>query len=343
MTILLYGLFTPDALEHAYARAFRALGHRVVSFDVAREGRMPWLRNRVIHRLTCNHFGLRRGLSRSFNAHLLATVQREKPDLLLAFRGDFLMPETARRVRATGCRLVVFNPDSLFPPAPSARPEHLRAAREADVYLIWSVALAERLRELGVNARFFPFGWDPDFHPCHPPDGPKTHAVVFIGNWDRRREAFLEKIAGAVELKIWGNQAWKTRTRQGSRLKTGWQGGPVVGTAFSEVVAQSALVLNVFREQHASGGVIMRSFEVPGAGGFLLSEANDEVRRSFPENETGAYFTDAPDCVKKIRYWLDHPTKRAALARRAHARVAEHFTYERLAGALLAIVENEAG
>ena len=338
MTILLYGLFTPDALEHAYTRAFRALGHRVVPFDVASEGRMPLLRNRLLHRLTRNHFMPRRWLSRGFNAHLLATIQREKPDLLLAFRGDFLMPNTARRVRKTGCRFIVFNPDNPFPPAPSARPEHLRTAPEADAYLIWSAALAERLREGGVNARFFPFGWDPDFHPHHPPDGPKIHQVVFIGNWDLRREGFLEKIAGRFDLKIWGNNAWKTRTKRNSHLKSCWQGGPAVGAAFSDVVARSAVVLNLFRDQHAPGGVVMRTFEVPGAGGFLLSEANDGVRRLFPDGETGAYFTGTADCIEQIRYWLAHPTEREALARRAHERVATEFTYRRLASALLARV-----
>jgi hypothetical protein len=336
MTILLYGLSTPDALEHCYARAFRALGHRVVPFDVATEGRMPGPRNRLVHRLTRNRFGARHWLSRAFNTHLLTTVQREKPALLLAFRGDFLMPETARCVRQTGCRLVIFNPDNPFPPAPSARPEHLRTAPEADVYLIWSEALAGCLRREGAQARFFPFGWDPAFHPYRPPDeGPKTHAVAFIGNWDPKREAFLEEIAGSFDLSLWGNDGWKTRTKRGSRLRRCWRGGPVVGAAFSEVVARSALVLNLFRAQHAAGGVVMRTFEVPGAGGFLLSEANDEVRALFPEGQTGAYFTDAADCLEKIGYWLAHPAEREALVRRAQAVVAAGFTYGRLAKALL--------
>ena len=336
MTILLYGQFGPDALEHAYVGALAALGHRVVPFDAAREGRLPFRRNRLVHRLTRHHFRLRHALSRAFNAHLLATVRREKPDLFLVFRGDFLMPETVRQAKVLGCKTVIFNPDNPFAPAPSARPEHLRAAPEADAYLIWSGALAARLRAIGVpNARFFPFGWDPKFHPYHPPDGPKTHDVVFIGNWDRRREVFLEEIARHFPLRIWGEKAWQTRTKRGSRLKTCWRGGPVVGAALANVVAQAAVVLNIFREQHQPGGVIMRTFEIPGAGGFLLSEGNDEVRALFAEGETGTYFTDVRDCVEKLRYWLAHPTERAALARRAHERVAGEFTYGRLAGKLL--------
>lgn len=340
MKILLYGLFTPDALEWCYARAFGALGHRIVPFDVTTEGRMPALRNRLVHRLTRNHFGARRWLSQALNAHLLAKVRREKPDLFLAFRGDFLMPETVRQVRASGCKIVVFNPDNPFPPAPSARPEHLLAAPEADLYLIWSAALAERLRAVGVKkAQFFPFGWDPTLHPCQPSGGSKAHEVVFIGNWDRKREVFLEEITRHFPLKIWGNRTWQIRTKRGSRLKACWQGEPVVGAAFSEVVAHSAVVLNVFRQQHAPGGVVMRTFEAPGAGGFLLSEGNDEVRALFPEGETGAYFTDVRDCVERLRYWLNHPADREALARRAHERVAGNFTYARLAAALLNLVK----
>ncbi|MBC7890573.1 MAG: glycosyltransferase family 1 protein [Sphingobacteriaceae bacterium] len=163
--------------------------------------------------------------------------------------------------------------------------------------------------------------------------------MVFIGNWDHEREVFLEKIAAVFPLKIWGDARWKNDTPRKSALRSCWQGEALTGEAMARVLAQSAVVLNLFRRQHRAGGVVMRTFEVPGAGGFLLSETNDEVRRLFPENETGAYFRDADECLLQLRHWLDHPTERRALAQRAHERVVGRFTYTHLAETLLSSLE----
>ncbi len=339
MTILLYGKFDPAALENSYQRAFEVLGHRVLRFDVDQENGLVGRKNRVLQRLIRQVLPARRWLSRGLNAGLLARIRAEKPDLLLVFRGDFLMPKTVQIVREMGVKIVIFNPDNPFTGHPSARPEHRRAAREADAYLIWSEALASRLRENGVKAaHFFPFGWDPILHP-HQPEVSPLHEVVFIGNWDRDRAVFLEKIAAVFPLKIWGDARWQRRTRPGSALRNCWQGGPLTGEAMTQVMSQSAVVLNLFRRQHRAGGIVMRTFEVPGAGGFLLSESNDDVQRLFPENETGAYFRDADECLLQLRHWLDHPAERRALARRAQQRVAGHFAYPHLTEILLTSLE----
>lgn len=339
MTILLYGKFDPAALENSYQRAFEALGHRVLHFDVDQERGLFSRKIRVLQRLIRHLLPARRWLSRGLNAGLLARIRTGKPDLLLAFRGDFLMPETLRKARRLDVKIVIFNPDNPFPGHPSARPEHLWAARVADAYLIWSEALASRLRESGVKtAHFFPFGWDPDLHP-HQPEVGQLDEVAFIGNWDRERELVLEKIAAVFPLRLWGDARWKNRTSRTSVLRACWQGGPVTGQAMARAQAQSAVVLNLFRRQHRAGGVVMRTFEVPGAGGFLLSEANDEVRRLFPDGETGAYFRDADECLLQLRYWFDRPAERRALAQRAHQRVAGRFTYPQLAEILLTSLE----
>ncbi|MBC7890660.1 MAG: hypothetical protein H7Y12_00480, partial [Sphingobacteriaceae bacterium] len=159
MTILLYGKFDLAALENSYQRAFEALGHQVLCFDVDKEKGLIGRKNRILQRLIRYALPARRWLSWGLNAGLLTRIRTEKPALMLVFRGDFLMFETVQTVREMGVKTVVFNPDNPFPGHPSARPEHLRAAREADAYLIWSEALANQLREKGVKAsHFFPFG-----------------------------------------------------------------------------------------------------------------------------------------------------------------------------------------
>jgi hypothetical protein len=77
-----------------------------------------------------------------------------------------LLPETMDNLRRRGIRVACFFPDNPFPPHHGSRPETLPVAREADLCLIWSERLVEKLRAAGVrNPAFLPFEWDPQVFP----------------------------------------------------------------------------------------------------------------------------------------------------------------------------------
>ena len=70
-----------------------------------------------------------------------------------------------------------------------------------------------------------------------------------------------------------------------------------------------------------SGGTLWRSrqikartFEVPGAGGFLLSEENPNLAKYFRIGEELVTYRDNRDLAQKIRYYLDQPEERDATA-----------------------------
>src|SRR5439155_14741152 len=70
-----------------------------------------------------------------------------------------------------------------------------------------------------------------------------------------------------------------------------------------------------------------RVFEVPGYGGFLLTEAVPHVEDYFAVGSELATFEGTSDLIEKITHWLNHEDERAHAAERGYARVRAEHTY----------------
>jgi spore maturation protein CgeB len=344
--VFIIGDFTPDRLGASYRRGFEAIGQGVDGYDMAQALRMlAWPgRDRILQRLTRRSLQARRLWSRRLNAGILASAKSSPSQTVLMLNGDWIMPETIHSLKRLGKRVAIFHADNPFPPHYNNRPETLASAREADLYLSWSERLVDNLHAAGVGAAaFLPFAWDPEVfpHQARTPQG-TWPGVLFIGGWDREREEFLDEVAAHVPLRIYGPAYWGSRTRTKSRARASWMGGPLLMSAAAHAIRDSAVSLNVLRTQHVvdgkPDGVIMRHFEVPGAGGFLLSTRSGGATRLFPEGETAAYFSGVHECVESCKMFLVAEDARRRVVERSHAEVAAHHTYTRRAADIIALV-----
>lgn len=334
-SIALVGDFSPGSLEQSYQRAFELIGVRTHTFDTGQfRHELSWvLRNRLAHRLTIQSNVIRERASRTFNRCLEKAVLQTGVAELLIIKGEFVMGETLHNLRKKGVRVACYYPDNPFPPNPSQRPETLVAARETDLYLIWSERLVGALRKTGVrNPVFLPFAWDSEVFPYQDsrPQG-SWPGVLFLGTWEKSREEFLEELAGSVPLRIYGSHYWGTRTKARGRVRSCWQGHALHLAEAARMIRESAISLNLLRDQHvidgAPDGLIMRHFEVPGAGGFLLSTRGGGATTLFPERETGEYFTGLSECVEKAKSYIANELARRKLAEAAHAMVVSQHQY----------------
>lgn len=332
--ILIAGDFQPDRLGASYERAFRTLGLGVTRFDIGLErARLTWpARNRWLHRLSIRSLAARRHWSERFNAELVGQARKENVPWVLLHNAEWVMPETVRVLRGEGRTVAVYQADNPFPPHYNNRPETLPAAREADVYFVWSRRLAAKLQGAGVNGQFLAFGWDPEIFPYQGSVAQGSWpGAVFIGNWDREREQFLDEIAAKVPLRIYGSSYWGTRTSRTSPARRAWQGRQLTMSEAARALRESAVALNVLRTQHlvdgAYDGVIMRHFEVPGAGGLLLSTRSGVATDLFEPGQSGLYFETVNECVDQCRWLIADSELRMRLAEQAHALVEREHTY----------------
>jgi spore maturation protein CgeB len=334
-SIFLVGTFAPGTLEFSYKRAFEEIGARTFTFAADNfRHQLNWLMwNRLTYRLTIRSRQIRKMASQAYNRSLRDAVLQSNAPLLLVLKGEFVMEETLHELRRKGIRIAYYYPDNPFPPHPSQRPETLPVARETDLYLIWSERLVQSLKKAGVrNPVFLPFAWDAEAFPFQEsqPQG-VWPGVLFLGGWDKTREAFLEEVASSLPLRIYGPEYWGTRTKPRSRVRRCWQGSALRSSGAARAIRESAVSLNVLRNQHIIDGVpdglIMRHFEVPGAGGFLLSTRGGGATELFPEGKTGEYFSTTAECIEKAKWYIANESPRRSLAAAAHLEVCRQHRY----------------
>jgi len=70
-----------------------------------------------------------------------------------------------------------------------------------------------------------------------------------------------------------------------------------------------------------------RNFEVPGCGGFMLTEGADDLERYYENGKEVVCFAGRDDLVEKVRHYLQHDNERAAIAKAGHERTIRDHTY----------------
>ncbi|HZP93913.1 MAG TPA: glycosyltransferase [Burkholderiales bacterium] len=108
-----------------------------------------------------------------------------------------------------------------------------------------------------------------------------------------------------------------------------------------EQIQTSRINLNVGAvcdDRQASWGLPERCFGVPACGGFLLCDYRHHALDTFSA-QAWADFVDLDDCVRAIRYYLDHFSETRRKAELLHAETIARHTYRQRAATVLALAE----
>ena len=117
----------------------------------------------------------------------------------------------------------------------------------------------------------------------------------------------------------------------------GWPNGAVSAAQVAAIVRESRISLNFGDSGLQLRGVVpyrsrqikARVFEVPGAGGFLLTQPADGLERCYRDGEEIAVFDSDAELLSRIRYYLEHPDERDRVALAGHERTRREHTYSR--------------
>ena len=147
------------------------------------------------------------------------------------------------------------------------------------------------------------------------------HDVSFVGSMYGYRAKWIAALrASGIKVSCFGH---------------GTENGVVSAGEIPEIFRTSRISLNFSGAGQGTAGpgdrrqIKARTFEVPGAGGFLLTEAAPGLDRYFSISREIATFETLSQLVEKVRYYLDRPDERDAIARAGHARTMAEHTYER--------------
>jgi spore maturation protein CgeB len=107
----------------------------------------------------------------------------------------------------------------------------------------------------------------------------------------------------------------------------GWDRGPIAASDIPKIMRSSRISLN-FANSKGDNQLKARVFEVPGAGGFLLSEAAKHIENYYEVGEEIDIFRDDQELVKKLRHYLKHKSERDRIANNGFDRTQQDHTYE---------------
>lgn len=164
--------------------------------------------------------------------------------------------------------------------------------------------------------------WAANSQTLHPPlkASECTYPVSFVGaaHGDRKQriKALLQK---GIQVACFGH---------------GWPAGSVSATNISNIMRRSVISLN-FANSKGANQIKARTFEVPGAGGFLLTESAPRLDRFYRIGEEIDTFNGINELGEKIQFYLNHPSVRDRMAEAAFARTRSEHTYEHRLQALL--------
>lgn len=285
--------------DHAhFVPALKGLGHEVEVFDSG-------------DRQAYDGFA-------ELNMALLERVAAIQPDLLFTVLMHYeIWLETLDLIRAkTPARIVNWGTDDSWKFQQASR----HFARHVDRHVTTDAATVARAASLGLGNVVLS-QWAASADRLRPPlpSAECMHDVTFVGSLYGNRRRWIEALRKAgIDVKCFGH---------------GSEHGVVDAADIPKIYQTSRISLNFSGSGDALFGaasdnqIKARSFEVPGAGGFLLTEHTDGIERYFRAGEEIATFRSDDELVAHVRYYLANPDARDRVARAGHRRTAEQHTY----------------
>ncbi len=320
----------------SFGRAFRALGHRVQHWNLgaAIDRHVKFDR---LGRLLTSYFPFDPWLVGA-NRDLIEETMAFEPDLLL-FAGQQSVRAGALaqiKVCRPRVKVVMTWPDTLL----NLTDRAIACLPMCDLVASYSQTAIAQLERFGARTvSWVPFGVDTELFPhdidITPDDLRRLGSdVAFVGNHRPAREkAVLRLLDAGLDVKVWGSSDWTRRAANRARLRTYFQGGPLLGASLVKALRCAKVSLNVIDPTNYPAAN-MRFFEQFACGVASLSSACPEMEPIFPDGDCVSYYQEH-NLAEKARELVEDRQLREKLARNGHLVAMASHTYADRARAIL--------
>jgi len=255
------------------------------------------------------------------NRQLLQMVDQEKPDMIFCVLMTYeIWLETLQLIReGSDAALIHWATDDSWKYEQASR----FLAPMFDLHATTYPSAVAKAAKDGLD-NFVLSQWAADSSRMAPPlrADQCRYQVSFVGSTYGNRKQWVEDL--------------KQRGIQVDVFGYGWPNGTVAAEEIAGIMRSSQVSLNfgdsgvviVDGKPVRSRQIKARVFEVPGAGGLLVTENADHLEDYFLPGEEIIVFNDIDDLVEKVEHLLSHPDERDAIARAGYARTKSEHSYE---------------
>jgi spore maturation protein CgeB len=247
------------------------------------------------------------------------------PDMILIGKGRWFTPEALDAARkVSGATLVNWATDDPFNRADNSR-ELVKSIPRYDLYVCTKKEIMNDVRRAGcANVAYLRFGYKPEVHFPQPPATDEERErfacdVMFVGGCDAHRTAYFESLMRAMpelKLRLYGIY-WER-----ARALRAYARGVAVARDYRLAVGGATIAVNLVRHTNRDDHV-MRTFEIPACGGFMLTERSSTHEELFDEDREAAFFGSPDEFVAKVRSYLPREDDRLRIAAAGHRKITQ--------------------
>jgi spore maturation protein CgeB len=341
-SILILGAFNPGAIENFYKQGFEKFGITVDTYGIADQYYAflnKGLYNKVINKLSPDFFYAK------INKALLGFIDKKHYDVILVFKGMELFPETVKQLKDHAILTANYNADHPFVYyAPGSGNHHvLDSIPHYDVHFSYAKKIVDQLQNsYNKQAYCIPFGYDSRLNTTSPGETNQfKDRFLFIGAFDKQRARYLYQLQ-SDSLDIYGEQKWSSRNVFRPYLKKAYKNSALYGNEYVNAITTSLGILNLIRQQNMKeDSHNMRTFEVPGYGGLLVSQRTTEQLEYFEEGKEAVFFDSVYELQEKMLYLSANTTVVNAMKQAAYNRsIRADYSYDQRSRQLLDCLKN---
>ena len=235
-------------------------------------------------------------------------------------------------------------------------------SQEADVVITCVEWLYQKFLDAGVNSFLVRHAFEDsilhkvEFHKN------KFYDLSFVGNCFQNhshRHRLLQLLAIETNISIWTPSTSNTFY---SLVKSGFKSllrgrfheylekevnspirrknkGIVFGKQMYQVLASSKIAINVHIDDAKNQGGNMRMFEATGIGTCLVTDWKENLADFFLIDKEIVTYKSPEECIEKVRWLLEHPQEREAIAKAGQARTLKDHTFAQRATQLDQIIQ----
>jgi len=249
---------------------------------------------------------------KALNNSLINTVLKERPDLLLAVQINYeLWLETLNIIKDTfDVSTVCWTTDDSWKYEQFSR----FMGKSFDVITTTYSSVLSKYRNDGIkNVLLTQWAANSKMLKSPLPVKKCRYPISFIGSAHGNRKRKIKELQSlGFEISCFGH---------------GWPVGSIAAQQIPGIMRESVISLN-FSNSYGENQIKARTFEVPGSGGFLLTENAPGLERFYKIGTEIEVFKGTDDLAQKLKYFLEHPNERDRIARAGYIRTKREHIYE---------------
>lgn len=294
---------------------------------------LPFLKNNIfLWRLLRRIRYLKRLNNFIFGKKLVNLCKTVSPDFLFVNKGMIIRPDTLLKIKSQGIKTVNWFLDNINL-SPYSK-WFLDTAKFYDYFLSFDSLVESYRNEIHSQIYYVPVGIDPDFFKAEPisEDDVKKYScnLCFVGCFSPEREDMLNSVKD-LGLKIFGQKGWENSSL--AEFYGGFLSIPESVKAYR--LAKICLNMN---SQPPVNGVNLKTFEIPAAGGFQLSDYRKDIDRLFIAGKEIEIFRNKDELRQKSLFYLDRENLRADIALAGNKKTLEEHTMEKRVADILKVL-----